>query len=307
MVATNRAYTDPMQLRHLKVFCDVATTRSFSRAAALNRISQSAVTQVVRQLEKQLGAELIDRSKRPLVVSRAGQICFEGYREVLDRCAAVKQRVHSQGEEISGEVRVAAIYSVGLYAMNRCMQDFIGRYPKVKVRLEFLPPARVYDAVKKQEADLGMVSYPRPSRSLTVVRLRTEGMVLVCSPSHRLARLKKVTVEQLKGEAFVAFEPGLIIRREIDRYLRQRRAMVDVVMEFDNIETIKQAVEIGAGISILPEPTVHSEVERGTLAVAPLSLGDLRRPLGIIHRARKAFTPGVARFVELLRTPQEEA
>jgi DNA-binding transcriptional LysR family regulator len=131
-------------------------------------------------------------------------------------------------------------------------------------------------------------------------------MVLVCNPSHRLVRLKKVTAELLDREAFIAFEPALIIRREIDTYLRRHRAMVDVVMEFDNIETIKRAVEIGAGISILPEPTVHSEVERGTLAIAPLGLGDLRRPLGVIHRARKAFTPGVARFVELLRASQEE-
>jgi DNA-binding transcriptional LysR family regulator len=306
MVATSQAYTVPMQLKHLKVFCDVATTRSFSRAAALNGISQSAVTQVVQQLEKKLGAQLIDRSKRPFVVSRAGQICLQGYREALDRCAAVQQSVHSQVQEIRGRVRVAAIYSVGLYAMNRCMQDFIRRHPKVKVRLEFLPPARVYEAARKQEVDLGVVSYPRPSRSLSVVPLRAEGMVLVCSPGHRLARIRKVTVDQLRGEAFVAFEPGLIIRREIDQYLRRRRAMVDVVMEFDNIETIKQAVEIGAGISILPEPTVHSEVERGTLAIAPLSLGDLRRPLGIIHRARKAFSPSVASFVELLRASQEE-
>jgi DNA-binding transcriptional LysR family regulator len=306
MPITSPANIESMQLRHLKVFCDVAATRSFSRAAAMNGISQSAVTQLIQQLEKQLGAELLDRSKRPLVVSRAGQVCFQGYREVLDRCAAIEQRVHSQGEEISGEVRVAAIYSVGLYAMNRCMQDFIRRYPKVKVRLEFLPPARVYDTTRKQEVDLGVVSYPRPSRSLSVVPLRTEGMVLVCSPSHRLARIKKVTMDQLTGEPFVAFEPELLIRREIDKYLRKRRTLVDVVMEFDNIETIKRAVEIGAGISILPEPTVHSEVERGTLALAPLSLGDLRRPLGIIHRARKAFTPSVARFVELLRASPEE-
>ena len=295
-----------MNLKQLKVFCDVAATRSFSRGAAQNGVSQSAATQLVHQLERQLGARLFDRSKRPLALTPAGQICFQGYREVLDRCTTVQQRVRSQGEDITGEVRVVAIYSVGLYAMNRCMQSFLRRYPKAKLRLEFQPPTRVYDAVRKQEADLGVVSYPKASRSLSVVPLRTEAMVMVCSPSHRLARIKNVTGEQLRGETFVTFESGLIVRREIDKYLRQHRVMVDITMEFDNIETIKQAVEIGAGISILPEPTVRVEVERGMLAIVPLEMGELRRPLGIIHRARKAFTPSVARFVELLRASQDE-
>ena len=296
----------PLTLKQLRVFCDVVATRSFSRGAALNGISQSAATQVVRQLEEHLGVRLIDRSKRPLGVYPAGQVCFQGYREVLDRCATVAQRVRSRGEEISGDVRVAAIYSVGLYAMNRCMQDFIRLFPKVKVRLEFQPPAKVYESVRKQEADLGVVSYPRASRSLGVVPLRTEGMVLVCSPNHRLARLKKASIDQLQGEAFVTFAAGLSIRREIDKYLRQHRVKVDTTMEFDNIETIKQAVEIDAGISILPKPTVQAEVQRGTLVIAPLGIEDLRRPLGIIHRARKAFTPGMARFVELLRASHDE-
>jgi DNA-binding transcriptional LysR family regulator len=294
-----------MKLRHLKVFCDVAATRSFSRGAALNRISQSAATQVVRQIEKQLGVELIDRSKRPPVLSAAGQVCYRGYREVLDRYAAVEAQVRSQREELTGEVRVAAIYSVGLYAMNRCMHEFLRRYPNAKARLEFLPPVRVYEVVRRQEADLGVVSYPKPSRGLGIVALRTEEMALVCSPAHRLARIKRISVEQLQGETFVTFESGLMIRRAIDGYLRRHGVSVAIVMEFDNIETIKQAVEIGAGVSILPLPTVRAEVERGALNIAALPMGDLGRPLGIIHRMRRPFSPTIARFVDLLKASHD--
>ena len=294
-----------MQIRHLKVFCDVAATRSFSRGAALNHVTQSAATQVVRQIEKHLGVDLIDRSKRPLVLSPAGQICYQGSREILDRWTVIQEQVRSRGEDLRGVVRVAAIYSVGIYAMNRTMQAFMTRHPKAKVRLEFLPPNRVYEEVRKQEADLGVVSYPRVSRGIAVIPLRNEEMCLVCSPAHRLARIRRLGVEQLQGEAFVAFEAGLMIRREIDGYLRRQGVQVDVVMEFDNIETIKQAVEIGAGVSILPRPTVQAEVERRSLEIAPLAIGDLRRPLGIIHRARRPFAPRVARFVELLKASQQ--
>jgi DNA-binding transcriptional LysR family regulator len=295
----------PMNLKHFRVFCDVAATRSFSRGAAQSRISQSAATQLVLKLERHFGTVLLDRTKRPPALSAAGQVVYQGFRDILDRAAAMEEQVRTQSEDIRGEVRVAAIYSVGLYVMNRCMQAFLRRYPQAKARLEFLPPARVYEAVLQQQADLGLVSYPKAGRGLSVIPLRTEAMALVCHPAHRLARLRKVTIDQLQGEAFVSFDPGLIIRREIDRTLRKHGVQVDVVMEFDNIETMKQAVEIGVGVSILPEPTVHAEIERGVL-VAPLGLPDLRRPLGIIHRTRRAFPPSITRFIELLRASRED-
>jgi DNA-binding transcriptional LysR family regulator len=295
----------PTNLKHFRVFCDVAATRSFSRGAALNRISQSAATQVVLKLEHHFGTELVDRSKRPLALSAAGQVCCQGFGEILDRWSAIEEQMRSQGEEIRGVVRVAAIYSVGLYAMNRCMQAFLRRYPRAQARLELLPPDRVYEVVRQQNVDLGLVSYPKAGRGLSVIPLRSEEMALVCHPSHRLARLRKVTVDQLQGEAFVGFDSALIIRREIDRYLRRQGLAVDVVMEFDNIETVKQAGQIGVGVSILPEPTVHVELERGSL-LAPIVFSDLRRPLGIIHRSRPAFPPRVERFIELVRASQED-
>ena len=270
----------------------------------MHRVSQSAATQIVRQLERELGVELIDRTRRPLGLSPAGQFCFDGYREVLERCDAIQKQIHSRGEQLAGEVRVAAIYSVGLYAMNRCMQDFMRQHPKAKVRLEFLPPNRVYDAVRRNDADLGVLSYPRGSRTISVIPLRSEQMALVCPPTHRLTRIRKVTIDQLQGEAFVMFEAGLIIRREVQKYLRRHGVRVQVAMEFDNIETIKQAVEIGAGISILPAPTVQAEVKRGTLAIGALPLPDLQRPLGILHRTKQPLSRSVRRLAELLQASE---
>jgi DNA-binding transcriptional LysR family regulator len=202
-------------------------------------------------------------------------------------------------------VRVATIYSVGLHDMSRCMQDFMRRYPKAKVRLEFLHPNKVLEAVLNAEVDLGIISYPIASPDLGVIPLRSEQMVVVCHPGHPLASQVAVTAEQLQDEDFVGFDRDLSIRKEIDRYLRQRSVSVRMVMEFDNIETIKQAVEIGAGISILPEPTVRKESKSGTLVAVRLITPELRRPLGIIHRQRKVFTPTVSKFVELLEELQE--
>jgi len=201
-------------------------------------------------------------------------------------------------------VRVAAIYSVGLHQMSRCMQDFMRSYPKAKIRLEFLRPNKVQDAVLNSEVDLGVISYPTPSPEITVVPLRSEKMVLVCHPKHELASRKAVTAEHLRGEEFVAFDRDLSIRKEVDRYLRQRSVSIRIVMEFDNIETIKQAIEIGTGVSILPEPTVRREAEAGRLTVVRLIAPQLERPIGIIHRQRKVFTPTASKFVEMLQSAQ---
>jgi len=296
-----------MNLNTIKVFCDVVRTQSFSRGASLNRISQSAASQAIHQLERHYGMQLIDRTKRPFLLTPEGQAAYEGMCQVVEAWEAVEARVRSLRQEVAGTVRVAAIYSVGLHQMRACMQHFMTRYPKARVRLEFLHPHRVYEAVQEEAADLGIVSYPVAGRGISVIPLRSESMVIVCHPDHRLARLKKVTVGQLRGENFIAFERGLPIRKECDRYLRQQEVAVRIVMEFDNIETIKQAIEIGAGISILPEPTVRKEVRAGTLAAIPLAIHELRRPIGIIHRQRKIFTPTILKFVELLSELKENA
>jgi DNA-binding transcriptional LysR family regulator len=256
-------------------------------------------------MERHFGGPLVDRTKRPFVLTPEGQVCYEGFREVLELYDVVEARVHSLRKEITGLVRVAAIYSVGLFDMGQAMRDFMRTYRKAKVRLEFLRPNKVYDAVLNAEVDLGIVSYPVPSPDITVVPLRNERMVLVCPPEHPLTRHETVTVEHLRDEEFVTFDRDLSIRKEIDRCFRQRSVSVRVAMEFDNIETIKQAVEIGAGVSILPEPTIRREVETGTLRAIPLIAPVLKRPVGIIHRHRKVFTPTASRFLEMLLESRE--
>jgi DNA-binding transcriptional LysR family regulator len=290
-----------MNIETLRIFCDVVQHQSFSRGAKLNDVSQSAATQSVRRVEKHFGVQLVDRSKRPFVLTPEGEVCREGFHQVLDLYDSVEARVRSLRKEISGLIRVASIYSVGLHDMSRCMQDFMRSYPKAKVRLEYLRPNKVYESVLNSEADLGIVSYPQASPDLNVIPLRSERMVVVCPPHHPLSQFETLTASQLQDVDFVGFDRDLSIRKEIDRYLRQCAVGVRMVMEFDNIETIKQAFEIGTGVSILPEPTVRDKVQEGTLTAIRLNEPELHRPIGIIHRLRKAFTPTAMKFVEMLQ------
>jgi DNA-binding transcriptional LysR family regulator len=291
-----------MHLKSLKVFCDVVGWRSFSRAADENGISQSGASQVVHQLEERLGVKLIDRSKRPFVLTPEGEAYYEGCRKLVQRYDALEDQVRTLHEEVSGRVRVVSIYSVGLHHMTRYLQRFLSQYPKANVRLEYQHPHRVYEAVEKDQADLGLVSYPHASRSIEAIPWRTEPMVLVCSPVHRLADRDRIGLAELAGESLIGFDGDLTIRHEIDRVLLLHGIEVRVPMEFDNIETIKRAVEIDAGIALLPEPTVRREVETKSLVAIPLTTDELVRPLGIIHRRGKELGSTTRRFIELLQT-----
>ncbi len=291
-----------MHLKALKIFCDVVYRRSFSRAADDNGISQSGASQVVHQLERRLGVKLVDRSKRPFSLTPEGEVYYEGCRKLLERYDVLEEEVRTLHEEVAGRVRVASIYSVGLHHMNRHLQDFLSQYPKANVRLEYLHPHRVYEAVENDQADLGLVSYPKSSRTVKGILWREEPMVLVCAPGNPLARRSRVGLKDFDGQPMIGFDAELTIRREIDRVLHLHNVEVHVIMEFDNIETIKRAIEIDAGIGLLPRPTVLREVETGSLVAVPLATDELIRPLGILHRRGKELGVTVRRFMDMLRS-----
>jgi len=299
-----------MQLEFLKIFCDVVRWSSFSRGAAENGISQSSASQAVHQLEARLGVKLIDRSKRPLVPTPQGKVFYEGCKDLVERYDDLENRVRTLQDEdsVAGTVGVAAIYSVGLHHMSRYVRIFEQRHPRASIRLEYLHPSRVLERVLGGEAELGLLSYPKKWPELNVLTWREEPMVVAVHPGHRFAGRSGVAAAELDGEPFVAFDSDLSIRRAIDRYLRHRSVQVEVVMEFDNIENIKRAVEIPSGIAILPEPTLAREVRAGALAAVPIAADGpedrLTRPLAIVHRRQGSLDPAAARFLELLMSPE---
>lgn len=290
-----------MHLKSLKIYCDVVRHRSFSKGAEVNGISQSSTSQVVHQLEEHLGAQLIDRSRRPFVLTEEGERYYEGCATLLRRYTELEQEIRSLHQHAESRVTVASIYSVGLGTMSQYLQSFSMRQPQREIRLEYLHPERVYEMVESDQADLGIVSYPHGSRTLATIPWREEPMVIVVAPTHPLADRTRAPLEALRGERLVMLQRGLRIRDEIDHALELRHVEVQVVMEFDNIETIKRAVELGENCSLLPEPTVRREVEAGTLVAIPLAGQQLVRPLGFIHRRDRQLSETAQQFVELLQ------
>jgi LysR family transcriptional regulator, transcriptional activator of the cysJI operon len=290
-----------MHIETLKVFCDLAESGSFSLAASKNFITQSAVSQQIRSLEERYGRELIERSKGHARLTQAGEVLYEAGKEIVHRYREIENNLQSLARSVAGTVRVGTVYSVGLYELSAPLKKYLRTFPDVTVHLEYTRANKIYEDVSRGEIDLGIVAYPNKRPQLLVVPFREDRLVLICSPQHPFAHFQRVSIKKLHGEKFVGFERDVATRRALDRVFRQHGIKVQYIMEMDNIETIKRVVEVGSGLSIVPEPAITQEVKNDTLRAIQFSDEPLMRPLGILLKRGRRFTPAVQEFIDLLK------
>lgn len=273
---------------------------SFSKAAEENGITQSGASQAVQQLEDFLQVQLLDRSKRPFVLTSEGEVFYSGCCKLVRQFENLTEEVRSLGQEISGRATVAAIYSVGLSYLPDVQRELKQRFPKTEVRFQFCHPDEVYRAVEQGSVDFGLVSYPQQSKSISAAHWRDEPMVLVAPAGHPLASRERVTPEDLGLESLIAFAPNLRIRHEIDRYLRLIGITMPIAAEFDNVDSVKHALELNGAVAFLPRPAIVEELESGTLVALTCDWLTLQRPLGVIQRRDTSLGRTARALYELL-------
>ena len=290
-----------MQIESLKVFCDLAETESFTKAAQINEVTQSAVSQQISSLERLFNSLLIERSKKRFRLTREGQVLYDYSKQVIHTYDSLKTRLQEIKEIVSGTIRVATIYSIGLHDLPPYLKAFLKSYPTVKVHVEYRRANQVYEDVIGNVVDLGLVAYPTRDPKVEIYALRKDPLVLICHPEHPLAKSKTTRLKALSGQKFIGFEPDIPTRRALDRILRDHSVTVQHVMEFDNIETVKRAVEIDAGVAIVPAATVVQEVAKQTLAQVTLEDGQFHRPLAAIYKKTKVLSPAMKQFLAVLK------
>lgn len=296
-----------MHIETLKVFCDVVDTGSFSMAASQNFITQSAVSQQLRTLEAKYRCKLLERGRSGAKPTLAGQILYQVSREILEKYREIETQLQESAKVVGGTLRVAIVYSVGLHELPPYLKRYMSGFPQVNVHIEYARPNKIYDDVVAGRIDLGIVAYPAKHPQITMVPFREDKLVVICPPDHPFCALKKVPVAKLNNQAFVAYERDISTRKAVDQFLRDHEISVRYVGEYDNIETIKRAVEIGQGISIVPLPSVKYEVDQGTLEVIPFADQTLLRPLGIIYKRGRHLAPAAVKFIDVLRRDVSDA
>lgn len=294
-----------MQVESFRVFRDLVETRSFSRSASLNGITQSAVSQQLRSIEVRLRVPLLERTSKQFALTREGQLLYEASREIIGYYQRFQHQLEEMRNIISGTIRLVAVPSLGLHELPPYIKDFLKAFPQVKIQVDYRRSNEVYETIIAGEADVGFVAFPSPRKGLKVETFKKDTLHIICAPGHPLLKKGPIHLPDLAQSKIVSLAPEMPTRQGLDKILAARGLKFHPMMEFDNVETLKQAVEINAGIAFLPASAISSELAKGTLAILPHQGPEIIRPLGIVSRASRMVSPAVKRFLKALKTPRE--
>jgi len=289
-----------MQIENFKIFADLVETKSFSKAAKLNGITQSAVSQQARSMERNFKTLMIDRSQKQFNLTREGQRIYDAAKEILHVYEKLQSELQEMKKVISGTIRISTIYSIGLHELPPYIKKFLHDYPSVNVRIEYRRSNLVYEDILHNSVDFGLVAFPQKLRQIDMIPFRNDRLVLITHPNHPLAKSGDLDLKVLAGQRFIGFDPDIPTRKAVDQIFRDHKLEITPVMEFDNIETVKRAVEIDHGIAIVPGATVMQEVRQGTLVSLPFKGKEFTRPLAILHRKGRVLTPAMKKFIDVL-------
>ena len=289
-----------MQIENFKIFADLVETKSFSKSAKLNGITQSAVSQQARAMERHFKTLLVDRSQKQFQLTREGQRVYESAKELLHSYDKLLSELQEMKKVISGTIRISTIYSIGLHELPPYIKKFLHDYPSVNVRVEYRRSNLVYEDILHNSVDFGLVAFPVKVRQIEALPFRNDQLVLITHPQHPLAKRTEIELRELQGHKFIGFDPDIPTRKAVDHIFRENKLEIEPVMEFDNIETVKRAVEIDHGIAVVPLATVLQEGRQGSLAIVTFKGKEFTRPLAILHRKGRVLTPAMKKFIETL-------
>lgn len=290
-----------MHIQNFKTFCDLVETKSFSKAARLNEVTQSAVSQQLKAMEAHYDMLIIDRNQKKFRLTPQGTALYSTFKEILDLYEKLNCEIQEMRNIVSGTIQISTVNSIGLHELPPYLKSFIKEFPSVNARVEYRRANLVYDDVLHGNADLGLVAFPPPQKELTIIPFANDELIIAMSPEHHLTKKRSIAMDDLKGIEFIAFERDIPTRKATDEILANAGVEVSVVMEFDNVETVKRAIEINAGVAILPASTVVTESERNQLVIYKLEGGIHNRPLAVIHKKNRILTPALRSFVELMQ------
>ncbi len=290
-----------MHIQNFKTFCDLVETKSFSKAARLNEVTQSAVSQQLKAMESHYEMLIIDRNQKKFRLTPQGTVLYSTFKEILALYEKLNCEIQEMRNIVSGTIQISTVNSIGLHELPPYLKTFIKEFPSVNARVEYRRANLVYEDVLHGTADIGLVAFPVNHKELTTINFAQDELVVAMNPEHSLAKKKNLSIDHLAGEEFIAFERDIPTRKATDEMLSNAGVEISVVMEFDNVETVKRALEINAGIAILPANTVTNEIDRKQLIALKLDHGAHVRPLAIIHKKNRMLTPALRSFVELMK------
>ena len=295
-------YTYSMDTQQFTLFMDLIKTKSFSLTAKKHFRTQPAISMAIKRLENELGVQLLERKGHKIKLSPEGGVLKTQMAEILRLTNDLKFQASELARHPKGVVKIATVYCVGLYELSDTIRSFIKKYPDIRLHIDYEPSQRVYALVEEKEVDYGIVAYPLSSHAIEVIPMAEDKMVIISSPSAEFGRKSERTLKDLDEMNFVAYSETIPTRHAIDRLLRQAGVNVEIRFESENIETLKKAVEVEIGVSIVPMKSVEREKQTGQLAVIKIKGQPLERPIGIIKPKKYPLNKPAQFFIKELLT-----
>ena len=286
-----------MELDQIRTFMAVARRRSFSQAAGDLLRTQPAVSIKIRALEDEVGQQLLERRRRGVELTPAGEILFRRGESVLGEIEGLRSELSDLSSLRVGRVSLGASDTVSLYLLPPALKRFVATYPGVDLRLFTQISRRVLELVSRDVIDIGIVTLPVADPAVETRALYRDEFVVVVPPSHALARLKRLKAEDLRGHPIIHLKSETLTRAWINSRLEPHGLHEQIRLEVSTVEVIKRLVEAGLGISILPEIAVQEEARSGRLLARRLPALELLRPVGWAWRRGKYFSRAVTALV----------
>jgi len=292
-----------MSDRRLQVFFTVARLLSFTRAAEVLHMTQPAVTFQVRQLEEQFDTRLFDRNHNRVTLTEAGRLVFRYAERIFESYAEMEAAMRELKGAVGGALVLGASTTVAEYLLPTLLGAFLRSHPGVGISLRVGNSDAVVAMVEESEIDLGVVEAPVGNRNLIVQACLIDQLRLIVPHDHRLAPVKRVTLDDFLDEPFVCREEGSGTREVIMDYLTRQgfsRNRLNLCMELGSPEAIKGAVAAGMGVSVLSESVIAKEVALGQLVAIPLD-PPLERPISLVHARQKFRVPTLEVLLRFIR------
>jgi DNA-binding transcriptional LysR family regulator len=288
-------------LRQLEVFLAVARAGSFRAAAETLHLSQPALSQHVAELERELGARLLDRLGRRVALTEAGRVLEDHARRVFATLASARENVAELEGLKQGSLFIGASTTPGIYVLPRLAARFQELYPGITLRVRIANSAAIEEQIHANELDLGVVGGHgvRPSEECLSAGVSDE-LVLVVPPGHTWARRREIGVELLAAERLLIREEGSATRQVTERALELAGARIGLTMELGHTEAIKQAVMAGLGVAFLSIHAIRVELETRRLSALRLRGHRVRRHFHVIHNEARTLGASARAFVKLL-------
>lgn len=292
-----------LDLFYLKTFVAVTRTRSFRLAAERNFITQPAVSQHIRILEKNLGTALFERRGKNIVLTPGGETFLPYAQNILKQYEEAQMHVRELDNKFGGLIRIATIYSIGLYELKPVIQKFLKKYPQVDLHMEYQQNATIYEMVRNRTVDFGMVAFPQKKDGIVSQIFAQDELVLAQSPQQRIIHRKTTALKGLDGARFIAFASSTPTGKIIQRFFADKKIRPNILHEYDNIELIKSAVVLGLGCALVPRKTILRELKDKTLETVDVGGLTIKRPIGVLYPGGKVFTKTTRTFYEMLSQP----